>query len=196
MNRQDRMDKLREEADALRLVVCPLGTNLVFGEGNIDASLMLIGEAPGAEEDRVGRPFVGVSGRLLDEELAIAGLSRQMIYITSPVKCRPTMTRDGRVYNRPPNPREIAAWRSILMEQIEIISPTAILCMGSVAANLLIHARFLLTQERGRWFDGITGIRTMATFHPAYIHRWRRSPDSLQRQQFRADLRSAAEQLA
>lgn len=192
MNKQERMEELKHEAEAIRLRVCS-GTNVVFGEGDLDARLMLIGEAPGAEEDKIGRPFVGVSGHLLSEELAIAGLSREQVYITSPVKCRPTTVIDGKVRNRSPYPREIAAWRELLMRQIEVISPRVILCMGSVAANLLIHPRFKLVQERGQWFEGATGIRTMATFHPAYIHRWRRNADAHEHQLFRADLKMAAE---
>lgn len=193
MNKQERIAELVAEAERVRPLVCAPGVRVVFGEGNLDARLMLIGEAPGAEEDRVGRPFVGVSGRLLDEELSLAGLSRRHIYITSPVKCRPIVLRNGKIYNRAPRPSEIKAWQDLLMRQIEVIGPSAILCLGSISANLLIHPRFRLIEERGRWFDGVTGIRTMATFHPAYIHRWKRSLDNLEHQQFRADLKAAAE---
>lgn len=193
VTKQQRMDELRAEAEKIRAKACAPGVNVVFGEGDLDARLMLIGEAPGADEDRIGRPFVGVSGRLLDVELAVAGLSRDLVYITSPVKCRPIVVRNGKTYNRTPNPAEIAAWRDLLIRQMEIIAPKVILCLGSVAANLLIHRGFRIMEERGRWFEGVTGIRTLATFHPAYINRWKRSPDMLEHQQFREDLKAVAE---
>ncbi len=192
MDKRQAMDRLRYEAEEIASRVCARGARVVFGEGDLDAPLMLIGEAPGEEEDRVGRPFVGASGRLLDEELALAGLSRESVYITSPVKCRPTVVRDGKLRNRAPTPQEVRAWQDLLMRQIEVVSPKVILCMGSVAANLLIHPRFRLMEERGRWFEVVRGIRTMATFHPAYIHRWRRNADALQHRQFQEDLRAVA----
>lgn len=193
MNKQEKMDELRAEAEEIRARVCAPGVNLVWGEGDLDTPLMMVGEAPGAGEDRLGRPFVGVSGQLLDAELELVGLSRESIYITGAVKCRPTVVREDRTYNRAPDRQEIEAWRPLLLRQIEAIEPKVILCLGSVAANVLIHPGFRMVKERGQWFDGVTGIRTMATFHPAYIHRWRLAPERLQHQQFREDLRAVAQ---
>lgn len=193
IGKRERMDQLRAEADAIRDAVCAPAVRLVWGEGDLDAPLMIVGEAPGTEEDRLGRPFVGVSGKFLDSEFAIVGLSRELVYITGAVKCRPTIVRDGRMHNRAPNAAEIAAWRDVLVRQVEIIAPRVILCVGSLAANGLIHPAFTMAEQRGEWFEGPFGTRAMATYHPAYIHRWKRSPESLEHRQFREDLRSARE---
>jgi DNA polymerase len=124
---------------------------------------MFIGEGPGAEEDRQGRPFVGAAGRLLDRILAAAGWSRSEIYIANIVKCRPPG-------NRQPQREEIETCLPLLQKQIELIAPRIIVCLGAVAGKALIKPDFFITRERGKWFK-IGSIMVMPTFHPAALLR-------------------------
>ncbi|MHB1418719.1 MAG: uracil-DNA glycosylase [Bacillota bacterium] len=158
---------------------CGLGTgrkHLVFGEGDPAADLMLVGEGPGAQEDEQGHPFIGTAGQLLSKILLAAGLSREEVFIGNIVKCRPQNKRlesgqyVGGNSNRPPNTEEINACLPYLEAQIAIIRPRIILCLGSVAARALIDPKFLITKDRGKWYDQY-GIKMMATFHPAALLR-------------------------
>ena len=147
-------------------------TKVVFGDGNADSPLMLVGEGPGANEDATGLPFVGRAGKLLDECLREAGMLRKHIYITNVVKCRPTLEEAGKIKNRPPRADEsgtcIPLW---LDKQIATIEPLVILCLGAPAANAIIHKNFKMTQERGQWFESRYVRYAMAALHPAYILR-------------------------
>ncbi len=136
---------------------------VVFGEGSPRAGLMLVGEGPGAEEDRLGKPFVGTAGRLLDRILEAAGLKREELYITNVVKCRPPG-------NRLPETGEAAQCLLHLKEQIRLINPTLIVCLGALATRNLIGGSESLTRLRGRWYT-IEGRRCMPTFHPAALLR-------------------------
>lgn len=137
--------------------------NIVFGEGNPRAEIMLVGEGPGAEEDRVGRPFVGAAGRLLDRILAAAGWSRDEVYIANIVKCRPPG-------NRQPQREETEACLPLLQKQIALIDPLIIICLGAVAGKALLKPDFFITKERGKWHK--LGDRlVMPTFHPAALLR-------------------------
>lgn len=138
-------------------------THIVFGEGNPQATLMLIGEGPGAEEDRQGRPFVGKSGELLTRMIQAIQLRREDVYITSIVKCRPPQNRD-------PEPDEITACTPFLRRQIECIQPRIICALGRVAAHTLLETTTPISQLRGRFHD-YHGIQLMPTFHPAYLLR-------------------------
>jgi DNA polymerase len=138
-------------------------TNIVFGEGDPDARLMFIGEAPGAEEDRTGRPFVGRAGRLLDQMIGAMGLSREAVYIANVLKVRPPN-------NRTPTPEEWDADGPFLREQIRIIGPEAIVTLGKPAANYLLETRASMSSLRGRWSEA-EGALVMPTFHPAYLLR-------------------------
>ncbi len=145
---------------------CPLrqsAKNVVFGEGSPRADIMFIGEGPGAEEDRLGHPFVGAAGRLLDRILAAAGWSREEIYIANIVKCRPPG-------NRQPQRDEIEACYPLLQKQIELIDPPIIICLGAVASKVLLKPDFRITKERGNWHE-IGGRMAMPTFHPAALLR-------------------------
>jgi DNA polymerase len=145
---------------------CPLAatrTTAVYGEGNPLASLLLVGEGPGADEDRLGRPFVGQAGRLLDELLAEAGLDRRAVYITNVVKCRPP-------HNRDPLPEEAAACRPFLDTQIARLRPRVLLCLGNVAARLLLGTTERITAIRGQ-VRRVGGQLVVPTVHPAYILR-------------------------
>jgi DNA polymerase len=153
---------------------CQIGyerRNSVYGEGDPCADLMVIGEGPGDNEDRLGRPFVGRAGELLDKMLAAIGLPREDVFIANTVKCRPTSLEDGKLRNRAPMPIEMENCRPYLDEQIEIIAPRVILAVGAPAAKSFLGKDFAIMKGRGRWYDGPHGIPLMVTFHPAYVLR-------------------------
>ena len=153
---------------------CEIGSlrrNAVYGEGDPCAAVMVIGEGPGETEDKLGRPFVGRAGALLDKMLLAIGLPRDDVFICNTVKCRPTLDDGVRLRNRPPSPDEMANCRPYLDEQIEVIRPRVILCLGAPAAKSFLGPKFSITKQRGQWFEGPAGIATIATFHPAYILR-------------------------
>ncbi len=147
-------------------------TKVVFGDGNPDSPLMLVGEGPGANEDATGIPFVGRAGTLLDECLREAGMLRKHIYLTNVVKCRATLIEAGRVQNRPPRADEVGVCVPLWLEkQIAVVQPSVILCIGGPAANAVIHRNFKITQERGQWLESKYARYAMAALHPAYILR-------------------------
>ncbi len=137
--------------------------HVVFGEGDPSARLMFVGEGPGAEEDRTGRPFVGQAGRLLDAMIVALGLARSQVYIANVVKCRPPG-------NRNPQETEMAACAPWLERQIELIRPEVIVALGKVAANRLTGTTKPMKALRGRWAS-YRGIPLLATYHPAYLLR-------------------------
>lgn len=154
------LKKLKEEVDnCSRCVLHKHRRNAVFGEGNIKARLMFIGEAPGKEEDIQGRPFVGMAGRLLTKIIEAMGLTREEVYITNVVKCRPPN-------NRVPDLDEIAACLIYLEKQIHAIRPEVICTLGSVATRTLTGITDGITSLRGRFYDYMD-IPVMPTFHPA-----------------------------
>ena len=144
-------------------------TNTVIGDGNPAARLMIVGEAPGAEEDRQGLPFVGPAGRLLDRMLAAIGLDRSAVYITNMLPWRPPG-------NRSPTAEELAICQPFLERQIELIAPRILVLVGGIAAKALLNRREGITRMRGQWFPFSTPrlegtIEATATFHPAYLLR-------------------------
>lgn len=161
-------------AQASVCVACDLAktrTHVVFGEGNPEAPLMLIGEGPGQNEDATGRPFVGRAGVLLDQCLRENGITRKHIYICNVIRCRACVVEAGRVKNRPPTPVEAEACSTWLNQTIAIIQPLVILCLGAPAANAIIHRGFQIMKERGQWFESRYAKYAMAALHPAYILR-------------------------
>lgn len=143
---------------------CELGEtrrSVVFGEGPPQAKLMLIGEAPGEKEDESGKPFAGPAGRILDKVLDETGISRDDIYITSVIKCRPPK-------NRMPKKAEVIACVPFLQEQIASIKPAFIVCLGSLAAKTIIDPKLKITEMRGKWVEK-DGMKMMPTYHPAAI---------------------------
>lgn len=138
-------------------------TNVVFGEGNQEAEVMFIGEGPGEQEDRTGRPFVGRGGKLLDEMLGMIGLDRTKVYIANMVKCRPPKNRD-------PLPAEQEACIGYLRNQVALIRPKIIVCLGRVAAVKLIRSDFKITKEHGQWVEK-AGVHMTAIYHPAALLR-------------------------
>ena len=142
-------------------------TQLVFADGNPKARLMLVGEAPGRDEDVEGLPFVGRSGKLLDRMLAAIGLDRTSVYIANIVPWRPPG-------NRTPTPQESQICLPFILRQIELVDPEILVCLGGPSAQTLLGIKEGITKARGRWFTFNTGkreIRAMATFHPAFLLR-------------------------
>jgi DNA polymerase len=159
------LEEIRQEMGDCRR--CKLGksrTHLVFGEGSPQARLMFIGEAPGAEEDRQGRPFVGEAGQVLNNMLHKLGLKREDVYITNIVKSRPPGNRD-------PEADEVEACLPFLIKQIESIQPQVIVTLGKIATNNLLDINEPITKIRGQWRK-FKGIKVMPTFHPSYLHRF------------------------
>ncbi len=138
-------------------------TQVVFGEGDPQAALMLVGEGPGQTEDELGRPFVGKAGQLLDRILAAAGFRREEVYITNVVKCRPPG-------NRVPTDAEMMTCLPYLHAQIRIIRPAILVCLGSTAVRAVVSPSLRISQARGRWHER-WGVRIMATYHPAALLR-------------------------
>jgi len=178
MSVAERMTREQKIVNAAALVdrcrKCEIGSirqNAVYGEGDPCAQLLIVGEGPGETEDKSGRPFVGRAGALLEKMLGAIGLRRDDVFICNTVKCRPTFDDGVRLRNRAPSPDEMANCRPYLDEQIEIIRPRAIMCLGAPAAKSFMGAKFSITKQRGQWFEGPSGIATLATFHPAYILR-------------------------
>ena len=145
---------------------CPLGktrTKFVFGVGNPNADILLIGEAPGRDEDLQGEPFVGRAGKLLNDILIAINLEREEVYIANILKCRPPN-------NRNPEPSEMQTCMPYLHKQIELIKPKLILCLGLIAATALFNKKLTLGQLRGNIYE-FNGIKTMVTYHPAALLR-------------------------
>ncbi len=160
--------KWEQMKDGLQLCercgLCRTRIQAVWGVGNPKSQVLLIGEAPGRMEDEQGEPFVGRSGQLLDKMLAVVDLDRRKnIYITNIVKCRPPENRD-------PAPEEVAACLDYLREQVRILLPKIIVCLGRVSATRLIDPEFRVTKEHGRWVEK-DGVQMMGTFHPAALLR-------------------------
>jgi DNA polymerase len=162
---------LRERA--LACVKCPhlaaSRKSVVFGVGNIDAQLMFVGEAPGADEDEQGEPFVGRAGQLLTKIILATGLSRADVYIANILKCRPD-TPGQSAGNRPPTPEERATCIPYLQEQIDLIKPKAIVALGATAVDGLLGKAPGITKLRGQW-QTYRGMPLMPTYHPAYLLR-------------------------
>jgi uracil-DNA glycosylase len=155
---------VREElGDCQRCKLAPLRTNLVFGVGNPNAHLVFVGEAPGADEDAQGEPFVGKAGQLLTKMIEAMGYARQDVYICNILKCRPPG-------NRNPEPDEIAKCEPFLKKQLAALRPRVIVALGKFAAQCLLRDDTPISRLRGS-FRSYEGIQLMPTFHPAYLLR-------------------------
>lgn len=163
---EDELESIKNEC--LSCQKCSLWksrTNIVFSDGAINSKLMLIGEAPGFNEDQTGKPFVGRAGQLLDKIFESVGLSREKdVYICNTLKCRPPNNRD-------PLPDEKEACRDYLNRQIDLLKPRLILLCGRVALTSFIDTPLGITKVRGKWFDGPYGSKMMPIFHPSYLLR-------------------------
>ena len=168
--KQKELDKVADEVQSCRK--CELGsqrTNTVSGEGNSNARIMFIGEAPGADEDAQGRPFVGRAGQLLDKIIVACGLKRSDVFIGNILKCRPPENRD-------PRAEEIISCLPYLQRQIEIIEPEIVVALGAHAARTLLNTTKSIGQLRGHFHEYYAGlgkppIKLMATYHTAYLLR-------------------------
>ena len=159
------LEELKAKASACRACRLAEGrTQVVFSRGNPEARLMFVGEAPGADEDRQGLPFVGKAGQLLDRILEAAGIDPNDVYITNVVKCRPPG-------NRTPLPDEVKICTQLwLLPEIEIVRPLIIVPLGSVATQFFLGQKVPITRVRGQWFEW-NGIKVFPMFHPAYLLR-------------------------
>ncbi len=160
----DTWEALKRECSACReCSLCQTRRNVVFGTGNPQAEVLLVGEGPGAHEDEQGVPFVGRAGKLLDDMLAMIGLDRSKVYIANVVKCRPPENRD-------PLNVEQDACIGYLRRQMALMEPKIVVSLGRIAAMRLINPKFRITKEHGVWYD-IDGMRMMAMYHPSALLR-------------------------
>ena len=165
---------LREAAATCR--ACPLwrtGTQTVFGEGRTRSEVVLVGEQPGDQEDKAGKPFVGPAGKLLDRALAESGIDRSAAYVTNVVKHFKWEARGKKRIHKKPNLSEIAACRPWLDAELESLRPKALVCLGSTAAQALLGREFRVTRDRGRAVDSDLAPLVTATIHPSAILRMR-----------------------
>jgi len=164
----EKLNKLKNQIKSIKN--CDLkksATNLVFGDGNVNSKIMIIGEGPGAQEDAEGKPFVGRAGKLLDKMLASIQLDRKKVYISNVVNYRPPE-------NRAPTEDEILRYLPYLKNHIEIISPKILLLLGKTALNALIGNEHVISKARGKWMQqeiGLAKLWIIASFHPAFLMR-------------------------
>lgn len=174
----DKMEALREKC--LSCQACPLSatrSKVVFGVGPVPSDIVFVGEGPGQQEDLSGEPFVGAAGKLLDDMLSIIDLSRENCYICNIVKCRPPQNRD-------PMQEEQDACIGYLQEQLKLLQPKIVVCLGRIAAMRLIKPDYRITREHGQWIQ-IDGIWYSAIYHPSALLR-----DASKRPETFADLLS------
>jgi DNA polymerase len=166
------LDKLKEAAAGC--TACPLherGTQTVFGEGRARSRVMLVGEQPGDQEDLKGRPFVGPAGQLLDWALEKAGIDRSQAYVTNVVKHFKWVPRGKRRIHSKPSSMEIKACLPWLEEELELVKPEVLVCLGATAAQALLGSTFRVTRERGTFVRSNLAPRVMATVHPSSLLR-------------------------
>lgn len=162
--KDDSLERIAKEIGACTACgLAPTRTNTVPGEGDPQAKLLFIGEAPGAEEDKEGRPFIGRAGKLLTDMIVAMGLTRESVFIANVVKCRPPG-------NRNPMPDEVACCEPFLLRQIAMIKPDYICALGAVSAHALLKTKTPIGQLRGTFHD-YHGTPLLATYHPAYLLR-------------------------
>jgi uracil-DNA glycosylase len=186
------LPKLREAAAGC--TACHLyrtGTQTVFGEGARSAEAMFVGEQPGDQEDKAGKPFVGPAGRLFDEALEDAGIDRTGVYVTNVVKHFKWVARGKRRIHQKPSWQEIAACRPWLEAELAVVEPRVLVCLGATAAQALLGRQFRVTRERGKPVDSDLAEHVLATIHPSAILR---DPESREQEYaaFVADLKTVA----
>jgi uracil-DNA glycosylase len=187
------IDHLRAAAESCR--GCDLwrrGTQTVFGEGPADAAVVLVGEAPGDQEDRLGHPFVGPAGRVLGQGLEQAGIDPSRVYTTNAVKHFKWEGRGKRRIHKTPSRWEMAACRPWLAAELDALSPRVVVLLGATAGQAVFGPGFRVTRERGQVRDGLGGAATLATVHPSAILRARDDDRKGDMDLFVADLRIAA----
>ena len=169
-NKSEKIDKqsqlkvlIEQVSNCTDCSLSELRTNSVFGEGNINADLVFVGEAPGRDEDLVGKPFVGAAGQLLTKIIQAMNLSREDVYITNVLRCRPPG-------NRNPLPEEVIACQGYLKKLLKIINPKIVCTLGKFASQTILDRGDSISRMRGKFFD-LDNITIMPTFHPAYLLR-------------------------
>jgi uracil-DNA glycosylase family protein len=190
--RRPSISRLRTEAASCR--ACDLwreATQTVFGEGPSPASVMMVGEQPGDQEDRAGRPFVGPAGRILDEALERAGIDRAEVYMTNAVKHFKWEPRGKRRIHKTPSQIEIVACQPWFAAELRAVTPRVLVLLGAVAAKSVFGAGFRVTKQRGKPLDGPAGTIAIATLHPSSILR----SDPREREQRLGDLVADLEQV-
>jgi uracil-DNA glycosylase len=176
-----RLDALRAEArDCKACDLWKTGTKVVFGEGPADAKAMFVGEQPGDQEDKAGRPFVGPAGKLFDKALADAGIDREQVYVTNVVKHFKWVARGKRRIHQKPNWSEVDACRPWLDGELAAVEPRVLVCLGATAAQALLGRQFRVTRERGRPVESELAEHVLATIHPSAILRG--DPESRERE--------------
>ena len=168
----DNWDDLKKSiAECKKCRLCTNRTNIVLGEGNINAKIMFIGEGPGADEDKQGLPFVGKAGQLMNKAFQALGINREEIYIANIVKCRPPS-------NRVPEEDEAQACLNYLRNQVVLIKPEIIVLLGSTALKTILGKEYGITAVRGKWMEK-NGIKYMPTWHPAALTKRREQKDRI-----------------
>lgn len=172
MSVEEKLAYLQHRAANMKAVraLGTLRSTMVFATGNPHARLMLVGEAPGYDEERLGEPFVGRAGQKLNQILKAAGLPRESVYISNICKFRPDMGPEQGMSNRAPSDAEIAACLPIILAEIRAIQPTCIICLGGTSAKGLLGSASSVASLRGRWFD-CQGVPVRVTYHPSYLLR-------------------------
>ena len=179
-NNMEELKAVTEKCNKCKL--CSTRQNVVFGTGNPNAKLMFIGEGPGADEDRLGEPFVGKAGQLMNKAFDVVGIKREEVYIANIVKCRPP-------YNRDPEKDEIEACMDYLRNQVILIKPKVIVLLGRIALQNILGEQYKITASRGKWLEK-KGILYIATWHPAALLR-----DDTKKIDFIEDLKKVAERI-
>jgi uracil-DNA glycosylase family protein len=191
------LDDLRSEAATCEACdLYKLGTQTVFGEGPEDADLMLMGEVPGDQEDKAGHPFVGPAGKLLDRALVEAEIDRGNVYVTNAVKHFKWKPQGKVRLHQKPNAKEIAACRQWWTQELAVVKPKVLCCLGATAAQAVFGAKFRVTKQRGEFLELVDGVQGTATIHPSAILRADVERREVEYQDFVDDLRAIAERLA
>jgi DNA polymerase len=179
----DNLEKLKESINnCQKCKLCLTRQNIVFGVGNPDADIMFIGEGPGGDEDRIGEPFVGRAGQLMDKAFDILEIKRENVYIANIVKCRPP-------HNRDPEDDEVLACMDYLRNQVMIVKPKIIVLLGRIALQNILGKEYKITSSRGIWVEK-RGILYMPTWHPAALLR-----DDMKKIDFLNDLKQVVEKV-
>ena len=191
------LDDLRSEAATCEACdLYKLGTQTVFGEGPEDADLMLMGEVPGDQEDKAGHPFVGPAGKLLDRALVEAEIDRGNVYVTNAVKHFKWKPQGKVRLHQKPNSKEIAACGQWWTQELAVVKPKVLCCLGATAAQAVFGADFRVTKQRGEFLELADGVQGTATIHPSAILRADDERREVEYQDFVDDLRAISERLA
>lgn len=172
MSVEEKLAYLRKRAETWKpaRALGSLRETMVFAVGNPRARLMLVGEAPGFDEERLKEPFVGKAGQLLNKILTAMGLTREEVYISNVCKWRPSMGENQGTANRAPSPEEIAACLPLIMAEIRAVRPACIICLGASSAKGLLQRELSVGSARGQWLD-CQGVPVRVTYHPSYLLR-------------------------